>query len=397
MENLAASGLKVALADMAPQVMLPLDADMAQLLHREILEHGIDLRLGDGVAAVDREGVTLSSGARLPAQIVIMAIGVRPETGLARDAGLEIGKTGAILVDENMRTSDPDIFAVGDAVEVRHRLTGKKNRLALAGPALRQARQAANAAEGVAERLGDVLGSAVLRVFSLNAASTGLNERQCETEGFDFGAAFVVPADRVGIMPGASPLFFKLIFEKPTGRVLGAQAVGRGAADKRIDVVATAMRFGATVWDLKDLDLAYAPHFSSARDAVHHAALSACDQLQGLVSAVPFSRVRELHARGAFFLDVREKEEFEYAHILGSVNVPLGELRERLADIPKDRPVYALCRTGQRSYNAVRALRQLGFDQVFNVAGSFLALSWFEQPQDRMLGRAPILSAYNFE
>ena len=397
MENLAASGLKVALADMAPQVMLPLDADMAQLLHREILEHGVDLRLGDGVAAVDREGVTLSSGARLPAQIVIMAIGVRPETGLARDAGLEIGKTGAILVDENMRTSDPDIFAVGDAVEVRHRLTGKKNRLALAGPALRQARQAANAAEGVAERLGDVLGSAVLRVFSLNAASTGLNERQCETEGFDFGAAFVVPADRVGIMPGASPLFFKLIFEKPTGRVLGAQAVGRGAADKRIDVVATAMRFGATVWDLKDLDLAYAPHFSSARDAVHHAALSACDQLQGLVSAVPFSRVRELHARGAFFLDVREKEEFEYAHILGSVNVPLGELRERLADIPKDRPVYALCRTGQRSYNAVRALRQLGFDQVFNVAGSFLALSWFEQPQDRMLGRAPILSAYNFE
>ena len=158
---------------------------------------------------------------------------------------------------------------MGDAIEVRHRLTGKKNRLALAGPALRQARQAANAAGGVTESLGDVLGSSVLRVFSLNAASTGLNERQCETEGLDFAVSFVVPADRVGIMPGASPVFFKLIYEKPTGRVLGAQAVGRGAVDKRIDVVATAMRFGATVWDLKDLDLAYAPPFATARDPVH--------------------------------------------------------------------------------------------------------------------------------
>lgn len=397
MENLVTAGLRVALADMAPQVMLPLDMDMAQLLHKEILEHGADLRLGDGVAAVDREGVTLSSGARLPAQMVIMAIGVRPETTLAHDARLEIGKTGAILVDGEMRTSDPDIFAVGDAIEVRHRLTGKKNRLALAGPALRQARQAANVAGGVTESLGDVLGSSVLRVFSLNAASTGLNERQCETEGLDFAVSFVVPADRVGIMPGASPVFFKLIYEKPTGRVLGAQAVGRGAVDKRIDVVATAMRFGATVWDLKDLDLAYAPHFSSARDVVHHAALSACDQLQGLVSAVPFSRVRGLHAQGAFFLDVREKEEYDFGHILGSLNIPLGELRERLREVPKDRPVYVLCRTGQRSYNAVRALMQLGFDNVHNVAGSFLALSWFEQPQDRMQGRAPILSGYNYD
>lgn len=397
MENLVKAGYRVSVADMAPQVMLPFDEDMAQLLHREILTHGVTLALGDGLQSIEEDGVTLSSGRRLPAQAVVVAIGVKPETGLAREAGLELGKAGGILVDRQMRTSDPSIFAMGDAVEVRHRLTNKQSRLALAGPALRQARVAANTVQGVADVVPGVLGASVLRVFSLNAAAVGLTERQCQAEGIAYQVSFVIPMDRVGIMPGAEPVFFKLLYEQSGGAVLGAQAISRGAADKRIDVIATLLRYQGTIMDLRDLELTYAPLFSTARDVVNLAGMNACDVVDGLCPQVMFTKVRSLHGQGAYFLDVREEDEFAWGHIKGAVNIPLSALRERLDEIPRDRAVYVHCRTGQRSYNAVRVLLQEGFSQVYNVAGSFLALSWYEYFQDQVTGREPIVTAYNFD
>lgn len=397
MENLHAAGYKISLIDMAPQVMLPFDEDMAQLLHKEIIDQGVELILGDGLKSIQAKDVTLSSGKKVPAQAVIMAIGVRPETALAKDAGLDLGETGSILVNRLMQTSDPDIFAVGDAIEVTSMMTGKKQRLALAGPALRQARVAAGVPYGQLGLIPQVLGASVLRVFSLNAASVGLNERQCQQEGLDYAVSFVLPMDRVGIMPHASPMFFKLLYTKGSGLVLGAQAIGRGAVDKRVDVIATTMRYKGTIMDLKDLELTYSPVFSTARDVVNQAALAACNDNDGFFSQVMFTKIRSLVEQGAYILDVREQDEYDYAHIKGAKNIPLSQLRDRLEEIPKDRPVHVHCRTGQRSYNAARALMQSGYDQVYNVAGSFLALSWYEYFKDRVTGREPIVTNYNFE
>jgi NADPH-dependent 2,4-dienoyl-CoA reductase/sulfur reductase-like enzyme/rhodanese-related sulfurtransferase len=397
MENLAETGYSISVIDMAQQVMLPFDEDMAQLMHKEILDHSVELILGDGLKSIEEDGVTLGSGRKVPAQAVIMAIGVRPETSLAKEAGLELGQTGAILVDRQMRTSDPNIFAVGDAVEVSNLQTDKQTKLSLAGPALRQARVAANAVNDLVEVIPGVLGAGVLRIFSLNAAVVGLNERQCRQEGTDYEVSFVIPMDRVGIMPGASPMFFKLLYEKGSGKVLGAQAIGRGSADKRIDVISTLLRFHGTIMDLKNLELAYSPVFGTARDVINIAGLSACDFFGGHSRHVMFSRVRELAGQGAYFLDVREEDEFEFGHIKGAVNIPLSRLRDRLEELPKDRPIYAYCRTGQRSYNAARVLMQSGFPDVYNVAGSFLALCWYEYYQDRTQGREPLVTQYNFE
>ena len=397
MENLVEAGVKVSLIDQAPQVMLPFDEDMAQFLHKEIVDCGVELILDDGLDSIQPDGVTLKSGRTVSAGAVIMAIGVRPETMLAQQAGLELGQTGAILVDERMQTSDPHIYAVGDAVEVRSLQTGQPTRLALAGPALRQARVAANNAAGLPDRVQGVLGASVLRVFSLNAASVGLNERQCQALGQPYALSFVSPMDKVGIMPGAMPLFFKLLYEPESGRVLGAQAIGRGGADKRVDVVATLLRFGGTVKDLATLELAYSPVFSTARDVVNQAALSACDVREGLVDTVMFSKARTLHQQGALFVDVREEDEFELGHIKGAVNIPLSRLRERMGEIPRDRPVYLHCRSGQRSYNAARVLLQSGWERVYNLAGSYMALSWHEFYHDQVSGREPILTDYQFD
>ena len=397
MENLVERGLKVSVIDLAPQVMLPFDQDMAQFLHKEIVDHGVELILDDCLASIEEAGVTLASGRQVAAQAVIMAIGVRPETRLAQEAGLAIGETGNIAVNQMMQTSDPKIYAVGDAVEVSHFQTGKPSKLALAGPALKQARVAADTAAGLLDLNPGVLGASVLRVFSLNAASVGLNERQCQAEGLKYQVSFVVPSDRVGIMPGASPMFFKLIFEPASGRVLGAQAVGQGAVDKRIDVIATLMRFKGGIIQLKDLELCYSPVFGTARDVVNQAGILACNLSDGMVRQVMFTEVRRLAEEGTAIIDVREEDEYAQGHIKGALNIPLSQLRDRLSEIPRDVPLYLHCRSGQRSYNAVRALMQSGFKEVYNVAGSFVALSWYEYYQDRKTGRAPIVTAYNFE
>ena len=395
-ESLKKRGLQVAVVDMAPQVMLPFDKDMAQMLQKEILDHGVSLILGDGLKEICEDCVVLASGKRIKAEAVIMAIGVMPETGLARNAGLAIGASGGIQVDGSMRTSDPDIYAVGDVAEVQRFQTGKPTRLPLAGPALRQARQAASSLFEALPDIPGVLGSSVLRVFDLTAAATGMNEKILKDEGIDYEVSFIIANDIVGIMPGASPIFLKLMYEKNSGKILGAQAIGRGAAEKRIDVIATAIRFGGTIHDLKDLDLCYSPLYGTARDPVNHAALQADNLLSGKMRQVLFSQVRDLVEKGAYILDVREEDEFELGHVKGAVSIPLSVLRERMDEIPRDRPVYAYCRSGGRSYNAVRAMMQRGID-AYNVAGSFLALSWNEYYGDTQLGREPILTGYNFD
>jgi NADPH-dependent 2,4-dienoyl-CoA reductase/sulfur reductase-like enzyme/rhodanese-related sulfurtransferase len=394
-ESLHKRGLEVTVVDMAPQVMLPFDMDMAQFLHKEIISHGVSLMLGDGLQEIHEDGVLLASGKMVAADVVIMAIGVSPETGLARNCGLELAPSGHIRVDGSMCTSDPSIYAVGDAVEVIRLQTGKPTCLPLAGPALRQARQAATAQYDQVKDIPGVLGSSVLRVFDLTAAATGMNEKTLQDEGIDYDVAFIIANDIVGIMPGSSPIFLKLTFERGTGKVLGAQAVGRGAAEKRVDVIATLIRFGGTVYDLKDLDLCYSPLYSTARDAVNQAALQATNLIEGKVRQVLFSQVRRLVEEGAFMLDVREKAEFDHAHIKGAVNIPLSELRERMAEVPTDRPVYVYCRSGTRSYNAVRAMMQKGID-AYNVAGSFLALSWHEYYLDQTTDRERLMTDYNF-
>ncbi len=396
-ENFIRWGKRVTLVESADQVMAPFDYDMAQILHKELIDNDVNLILQDGLTDICSSCIKLSSGKTIKCDAVIMAIGVAPETQLAKNCGLDIGKTGGILVDHNYQTSDPFIFAVGDAIEVYNRLEENPSRLALAGPAQRQARALADHLYGIHHNNKGVIGSSIVRVFGKNAACTGLNEKALKRLGrLNYDIAYVIPSDKVGLMPGSSPLFFKLIFEKPTGRILGAQAIGSGAVDKRIDVIATAITFGGTLEDIKELELAYAPLFGTAKDAVNHAALVGLNVLYGRVRQVPVTEVRRLVESNAFIVDVREVPEYQAGHLITAVNIPLSELRKRTDEIPKDRPVYLHCRSSQRSYNACRALIGLGFDNVFNISGSYLGICMYEYFNDQSTGRAPIVTKYNF-
>ena len=396
-ENLRLAGLNVALVEALDQVMAPFDYDMVQILHKELMDQGVDLILSDAVKKIGEDHVELQSGRQVKAEAVVMAIGVRPETQLAREAGLEIGETGGIKVDHNYRTSDEDIYAVGDAIEVYNRLTHKPSRLALAGPAQRQARSAADHIYNMTVRNNGVIGSSVVQVFDMNAACTGLNEKVCKANGISYDFVYIIPQDMVGLMPNSNPLHFKLIFEVPTGKILGAQAIGRGNVDKRIDVIATLIMMNGTLEDLKELELCYAPTFGTARDVVNHAALVGLNILNGVFKQVPVTKVRELVENDAYIIDVREKDEYEAGHIINAVNIPLSELRQRVDEIPKDRPVYLHCRSSQRSYNAIMALQHMGFDNLYNISGSFLGLSYYEYFNDQVTGRKKIVTEYNFK
>lgn len=395
-ENLRMAGLNVLLVEFAGQILAPFDYDMVQILHKEMLDKGIQLIVNDGLARVGQDYIETQSGKKIAAQAVVLAIGVRPETALAKDAGLEIGETGAIKVDHNYQTSDKDIYAVGDAIEVYHRLTHKPVRLALAGPAQRQARAAADHMYGIPNRNNGVIGSSCVKVFDLNAASTGLNEKQAQTAGIQYDSVYIIPSDKVGLMPDSNPMHFKLIYEYPTGKILGAQGIGKGNVDKRIDIIASMILMGATLEDLKELELCYSPVFGTARDVVNMAALVGLNLLNGVYKQVPVTKVRELVENEACIIDVREKREYENGHLVNAVNIPFSEFRQRLDEIPKDRPVYIHCRSGQRSYNVVVALQQLGFDNVYNVSGSFLGICLYEYFNDVTTGREKIVTKYNF-
>jgi rhodanese-related sulfurtransferase len=338
----------------------------------------------------------LQSGKKVAAKAVIMAIGVRPETKLAKDAGLEIGITGGIKVDHNYLTNDKDIYAVGDAAEVYNQLTHKPSLLALAGPAQKQARAAADHMYNIPHNNKGVIGSSVINIFDLRAASTGLNEKTAKAAGISYDFVYIIPGDKVGLMPNSNPMHFKLIYEYPTGKILGAQAIGKGNVDKRIDIIAAMISMGGTLEDLKELELCYAPLFGTAKDVVNFAALVGLNLLYGRFRQVPVTKVRELVESGAFIVDVREKNEFVKGHLINAVNIPLSEIRDRLDEIPKDKPVYLHCRSGQRSYNAVMALQNLGYDNVFNISGSFLGICCYEYYQDQVTGREKIVTEYNF-
>ncbi len=394
--KLSAAGFNVTLVEQADQIMAPFDYDMVQILHKELTDKGVNLIVSDGIAKITDDYAQLASGKKIVAQAVVMAIGVTPDTKLAVETGLEIGNTRGILVNHNYQTSDPNIYAVGDAIEVYHQITHSKTKLALAGPAQKQARSAADSLYGIPTRNAGVIGSSCIKIFEMNAASTGLTEKAAKLAGFQFDSVYIIPGDIVGIMPGNSPLFFKLVFEVPTGKILGAQAIGKGDATKRIDVIATMITMGGTLEDLKELELCYAPAFSTAKDPVNFAALVAHNIINGVFKQVHVSAVRELVENNAFIIDAREPHEYERSHLINSVNIPLSQFRQRLDEIPKDQPVYVHCRSGQRSYNMVKALGQLGFDNIWNISGSYLGISMHEYFNDKMQNRKPIVTDYNF-
>lgn len=396
-ENLRLAGRNVTLVQSAPQILRSFDFDMAQILQKEMVDQGVELIVSDGIAGVTENTVQLQSGREVKADIVVLAIGVKPETKLAEQAGLEIGVTGAIKVNQHYLTTDPHIYAVGDAIEVYHRILRKPVRLALAGPAQRQARAVADHMYGMQHQNKGVIGSSSIQVFDLAAASTGLTVEVAKAAGIQADSVYVIAPDKVGLMPSSNPLHFKLVFEVPTGRILGAQAIGKGNADKRVDVIATIITMDGTIEDLKELELSYSPMFSTAKDVVNIAALVATNILYGRYKQVHVSQVRDLVEAGAMFIDVREENEFANGHIKGAVNIPLSELRNRMDEIPKEHPVYIHCRSAQRSYNAVMALQGSGFDNVVNVAGSFLGISLYEYYTDLTTGREPIVTKYNFK
>lgn len=372
-ENLVHRGLEVTLVEMANQVMPPIDAEMAEYVHRRLVPHLAHLQLGDGVAGFEQAAdgsltVRTQSGKQFVSDMVILAIGVRPETGLARSAGLEIGDRGGIRVDDQMRTSDPRIWAVGDAIEVRSVVTGQWESIPLAGPANRQGRIAAEVICDRGSRFRGVQGTAVCGFFGLTVALTGATEKSLGRSGItDFEAVHLHPGHHVGYYPGAKPIHLKLIFRKTDGLVLGAQAVGEEGVERRIDVFATAIQMGATVFDLEEAELCYAPQYGAAKDPVNMAGMIAANVVRGDVSQAQW---KDVHAGDVFCLDVREPAEFRSGSVNGAINIPLGQLRDRLEELPRNREIWVKCGVGQRAYYACRLLQQHGFD-VKNLPGGY--------------------------
>jgi len=362
-ENLVHRGFAVTLVEMLDQVLAPLDQEMARIVEGYVEGHGIRLALNDGVAGFKQADngtvdVLTKSGKSYAADIVILALGVRPDTTLAKMAGLEIGERGGIRVDDQMHTSDPDIFAVGDAVEVKDFVTGEWSLIALAGPANRQGRIAADVIAGRKSRFRGTQGTSIIGLFGAAAAWTGASEKTLDRIGDnDFEKIYLYPNSHAGYYPGAKPIAMKVLFRKSDGRLLGAQALGEDNVDKRISAFAMAIQMGATVYDLEEAELCYAPQFGSAKDPVNFAGMVAADVLSG---DMPLS-----HWDGAenrFLLDVRDPMELAVEHVPGAVNIPIGQLRARLNELPRDKEILVICRSGQRAYYATRMLLQRGFN-----------------------------------
>ena len=371
-ENLVHLGLQVTLIQRGNQVMGPLDQEMARYVERHIVNNGVHLVLNDGAAGFEQADGSLQvlteSGKVYPADIVVLGIGVRPETWLAKDAGLEIGELGGIRVDDQMRTSDPDIFAVGDAVEVKDFGTGQWSLVALAGPANRQGRIAADVIAGRDSRFRGTQGTAIVGLFGGAAAWTGVSEKTLVRLGqTDYEKIYLYPNSHAGYYPGAQYLAMKIIFRESDGRLLGAQAVGRDGVDKRIDAFATAIQLGGTVYDLEEIELCYAPQFGSAKSPVNFAGMVAADVLCGDMPLIHWNS-----GETGFLLDVRHPEELAVEQAPGAVNIPLDQLRVRLGELPRDREIHVICRSGQRAYYATRILVQNGF-KASTVAGGMLS------------------------
>ena len=374
-ENLRELGMDVTIVQKPMHLMTPFDADMAALIHGEMRQHGVKLALGHTVEGfAQRDGgmdVLLQDAAPLHADMVILAIGVTPDTALAKEAGLELGVRGSIVVNDRMETSVPDIYAVGDAVQVRHFVTGQDALIALAGPANKQGRIAADNICGGDSRYTGSQGSSVLKVFDMTAALTGLNETQAAAAGFDADSVILSPMSHAGYYPGGRVMTMKVIFEKETYRLLGAQIVGFEGVDKRIDVLATAIRAGMKATELKDLELAYAPPYSSAKDPVNMAGFMVDNIARGLLRQWHLADADSLPRDGSVtLLDTRTPGEYSAGHIEGFINIPVDNLRERLHELDRTKPVYVICQSGLRSYIACRILAGHGFD-CYNFSGGY--------------------------
>ena len=375
-ENLAHRGFEVTLLEMGDQILGPLDREMARVVEGYLENHGVKVVLKDGAAEFRQSPngaleVHTQSGEMHPADIVVLGIGVSPDTALAKAAGLELGALGGIRTDEQMRTSNPDIFAVGDAVEVRDFITGEWSLVALAGPANRQGRIVADVIAGRDSRFRGTQGTAIIGLFEGTAAWTGVSEKTLKRIGdADYEKIYLYPNSHAGYYPGAKPIAMKVVFRKSDGRLLGAQALGEDGVDKRISALAGLIQMGATVYDLEEAELCYAPQYGSAKDPVNFSGMVAADVLRG---DMPISHWHEMDE--GVILDVREPFELALEHVEGAVNIPLGQLRDRLDELPRDKTIQVICRSGQRAYYATRLLLQHGFD-ARNVSGGMLSRTY---------------------
>ena len=376
-ENLYERGIEVTLVEMSNQVMAPFDFEMASILHTHMIEKGVNLILEDGVKAFENSGakVILNSGKEIATDMILLAIGVRPESELASTAGLDLGERGHIKVNEFLETSDPDIYAIGDAIEVTDYINGKPTAIPLAWPANRQGRIVANNIYGKKEKYNGTMGTSVAKIFDYTAASTGNNEKTLKRIGItDYQVIHIHPGSHAGYYPGSAPISLKVIFDKQTGKIYGAQGIGKDGVDKRIDVIATAIKGGLTVMDLPDLELAYAPPYSSAKDPVNMAGYVASNIMEDAVETVQWHEIDEIVANGGYLVDVRNPEELKLGFIKGAINIPLPNLRDRLGELPKDKTIYVNCQVGLRGYLAARILTLNGFKAV-NLDGGWKTYS----------------------
>ncbi len=376
-ENLVEAGIAVTLLQRSDQVLRPLDRDMASLIHNKLRAAGVDLRLGTPVVGYERPGegegmrVITEEGGVLEADLVFIGLGTTPDTVLAKEAGIEHGRKGAVIVDDHMRTSAPDIYAVGDAVEIVNSVSGQKALIPLAGPANKQGRIAANNICGIDDVYTGSLGSSIVKVFDLTAATTGLNSSGAKAAGIDFDSVVLRPASHATYYPGSSSITMKVLFEPATGRIIGAQALGKEEVAKQVDVFATAITAGMTAADLEDLDLAYAPPFSSAKSPVNMAGFIIENLRAGRVKQFHWDDVAGLPRDGSItLLDTRTEGEYARGHYDGTVNIPLDSLRGRLDELDASKPVYVNCQVGLRGYIACRILMAHGFD-CYNLTGGY--------------------------
>ena len=385
-ENLVARGIAVTVVEMLKQVLPPLDPEMGEPVRQRLVERGVALRLGDAVAGFEPGLlVRTQSNATFPADLVILSIGVRPETKLAKEAGLELGERGGIRVDENMRTSDPHIWAVGDAIETQDFVTSAWCLVPLAGPANRQGRIAADSICGRETAFRGVQATGIIGVFGLTVAFTGASEKSLLRAGItEYEKVYLHPEHHVAYYPGARPIHMKLLFSSDDGRILGAQAVGEQGVARRIDVIASFIQMCGTVFDLEEAEFCYAPQFGAAKDPVNMAGMIASNFLRG---DLPLARWEDIPVTDALVLDVREPSEFAAGHVPGALNIPLPQLRARLGELPRDRGIWLYCGVGQRSYYALRILLQHGF-AVRNLPGGFTAYRYFRSQLEQRESQA---------
>jgi NADPH-dependent 2,4-dienoyl-CoA reductase/sulfur reductase-like enzyme/rhodanese-related sulfurtransferase len=381
-ENFVHRGLQTTVVELQDQVMPPFDREMTAPIVETLHKRGVTVLLGQSAESFEKTddglAVILKSGERLAADVIVLGVGVRPENQLAVQAGLDTGPRGGIRVNEHLQTTDPDIYAVGDAIEVRDVVSGQPTQVPLAGPANRQGRIAADNAFGGQSRYRGTQGTAIVGVFGTTAAMTGASEKTLQRQQTAYRKIYVHPAHHAGYYPGAEGMALKLLFDPETGRILGAQAVGGAGVDKRIDVLAVAIQAGMTVYDLEEMELCYAPQYGSAKDPVNMAGFVAAGVLRGTHPQVDYASIKDTSDNTKpFLLDVRTPDEFRNGHIPGAVNIPIDELRDRLTELPTDRAIVAYCQVGMRGYLATRILMQKGFE-VANLSGGYKTYRLFQ-------------------